>query len=79
LSLGYGFVERRRGRKESTEGYSWVLLGWTCPARGRGVQEDEKGKAGKLSSKSKTAKMIVKNDTRDLLRYVDFACPGPLC
>ena len=86
LSMGYGFVGfkdaegARRGLK-SMQGF--VLDGHALHVKfaGRGVEEDEKD--SKTSSKSKTAKMMVKNvpfeatkkDIRDLFRYVIIKMP----
>lgn len=86
LSMGYGFVNfkdaegARRGLK-SMQGF--VLDGHALHVKfaGRGVEEDEKD--SKTSSKSKTAKMMVKNvpfeatkkDIRDLFRYVIIKMP----
>ncbi|KAF8630103.1 hypothetical protein AX17_005499 [Amanita inopinata Kibby_2008] len=79
LSMGYGFVgfkdvEGAKKGLKSMQGF--VLDGHALHVKfaGRGAEEEEKGKDGKVSSKSKTAKMIVKNvpfeatkkDIRDL-------------
>ncbi|KAF8624322.1 hypothetical protein AX15_005951 [Amanita polypyramis BW_CC] len=77
LSMGYGFVgfndaDGAKRALKSIQGF--VLDGHALHVKlaGRGAEEDQKG--GKISSKSKTAKMIVKNvpfeatkkDIRDL-------------
>lgn len=84
LSMGYGFVNfkdaegAKRGLK-SIQGF--VLDGHALHVKfaGRGVEEDQDSKT---SSKSKTAKMMVKNvpfeatkkDIRDLFRFVISRC-----
>ncbi len=81
LSMGYGFVgfkdvEGAKGALKAMQGF--VLDGHALHVKfaGRGAEEDQKD--AKSSSKSKTAKMIVKNvpfeaskkDIRDLFRFV---------
>ncbi|KAK2460406.1 hypothetical protein APHAL10511_007571 [Amanita phalloides] len=77
LSMGYGFVgfEDAEGAKRALKGIQgFVLDGHALHVKMAGRGADEEQKAGKASSKSKTAKIIVKNipfeaakkDIRDL-------------
>ena len=81
LSMGYGFVgfKEIEGAKRALKSMQeFVLDGHALHVKfaGRGAEEDQKG--AKISSKSKTTKMIVKNvpfettkkDIRDLFRCV---------
>ncbi|KIL64369.1 hypothetical protein M378DRAFT_595167 [Amanita muscaria Koide BX008] len=79
MSMGYGFVgftevEGAKRAVKSMQGF--VLDGHALHVKfaGRGAEQDEKGKDGRAISKSKTAKIIIKNvpfeatkkDIRDL-------------